>query len=387
MSKIVLFGHGGSGNHGCEAIVRATAGMLPGRALLLISRRPEEDRRWGIDALADICREREDRVRRSSPDFFRAYAALKLRGDYLPMDALTFQKAFSRIAPGDTALSIGGDNYCYGENAQYALLHGLARGRHARTVLWGCSVEPEVVRAPVTARDLAAYDLICAREPVSYEALLEVNPNTILTADPAFCLKASPTALPEGFVPGQTVGINLSPLILARERVDGVVMESYVRLLRFLLAQTELHIALIPHVVWPGSDDRVPLGALYRAFRDTGRVCMVSDRSCTELKDLISRCRFFVGARTHAVIAACSSGVPALTLGYSVKARGIARDLFGTEAGHVLPVQTLEDPQALTRAVRAMMEREREDRQQLRAALPQILKRARSAGDRVGGAL
>jgi polysaccharide pyruvyl transferase WcaK-like protein len=70
---------------------------------------------------------------------------------------------------------------------------------------------------------------------------------------------------------------------------------------------------------------------------------MVEDCNCRELKHIISRCRFFIGARTHVTIAAYSSCVPTLVLGYSVKSRGIARDLFGTEVGYVLPVQKLTD--------------------------------------------
>ena len=380
MGKLVLFGHGGSGNHGCEAIVRATAGLVPGRELVLISQRPEEDRRWGLDALAEICPERE-KVRRGSPDFIRAYAALKLRRDYLPMDELTCKAAFSHIRPGDTALSIGGDNYCYGENEKYAMLHRLAKDRDARTVLWGCSVEREAVRDPATARDLKGFDLICARESVSFETLVEINPQTILTADPAFCLPCAPTALPGDME--NTVGINVSPLLLARERVGGVVMESVSWLIRQILAQTQMRAALIPHVTWPGSDDRAVLGELYGMFRDTGRVMLVPERSCAELKTVISQCRFFLGARTHAGIAACSTGVPTLMLGYSVKARGIARDLFGSEAGHVLPVQTLEDPDTLTRAFFAMTEREGEERRQLQRVLPEMLRRARAAGERL----
>ena len=31
MSKIVLYSHGGSGNHGCEAIVRGTYKILNGK--------------------------------------------------------------------------------------------------------------------------------------------------------------------------------------------------------------------------------------------------------------------------------------------------------------------------------------------------------------------
>lgn len=35
-------------------------------------------------------------------------------------------------------------------------------------------------------------------------------------------------------------------------------------------------------------------------------------------------------------------GVPTLVVGYSVKARGIARDLFGTETNFVLAVQNIK---------------------------------------------
>ena len=54
MRKIYLYAHGGSGNHGCEAIVRATAQMLPGEDFCLISSRPAEDRFYGLDSLCKI---------------------------------------------------------------------------------------------------------------------------------------------------------------------------------------------------------------------------------------------------------------------------------------------------------------------------------------------
>ena len=63
---------------------------------------------------------------------------------------------------------------------------------------------------------------------------------------------------------------------------------------------------------------------------------MIRDRSAPELKWVISKCRYFIGARTHAVIAAYSTGVPAIALGYSIKSKGIARDLFGSDAHFVL---------------------------------------------------
>ena len=54
-----------------------------------------------------------------------------------------------------------------------------------------------------------------------------------------------------------------------------------------------------------------------------------------ELKGFIARCRFFVGARTHATIAAYSSCIPTFSVGYSIKAKGIAQDIFGTYKNYV----------------------------------------------------
>ena len=45
---IYLWGHAGSGNHGCEAIVRATVKMLESPAVLATTA-PEEDRRYGVE--------------------------------------------------------------------------------------------------------------------------------------------------------------------------------------------------------------------------------------------------------------------------------------------------------------------------------------------------
>lgn len=61
MSRIFLYAHGGSGNHGCEAIVRSTVELLqklPAEELVLISSAPEEDKAYGIDALCTVERDK-----------------------------------------------------------------------------------------------------------------------------------------------------------------------------------------------------------------------------------------------------------------------------------------------------------------------------------------
>ena len=50
MAKIYMYAHGGSGNHGCEAIVRSTCDMLNNPLwdeILLISSKTEEDINMG----------------------------------------------------------------------------------------------------------------------------------------------------------------------------------------------------------------------------------------------------------------------------------------------------------------------------------------------------
>ena len=98
-----------------------------------------------------------------------------------------------------------------------------------------------------------------------------------------------------------------------------------------------------------------------------------------ELKGYIKRCRFFVGARTHSTIAAYSTGVPTLVTGYSVKARGIARDLFGSEQSFVLPVQELDRPEELSQAFFWITEHEKQIREQLAQATADYPARLRAA--------
>ena len=175
------------------------------------------------------------------------------------------------------------------------------------------------------------------------------------------------------------VGINLSPMIMEKESLTGMAMENYQKLIEYILEKTDMGVALIPHVVWDFSDDRIPLRELYRKYQRTGRVVMIEDHNCMELKGIISRCRFFIGARTHATIAAYSTGVPTLVVGYSVKARGIARDLFGTEEGYVLPVQQLKESDELTRAFIKLYEKRESIQTHLKTILPAYIARADGA--------
>lgn len=387
MKNLFLYAHGGSGNHGCEAIVRSTLGLFQdkdGFHITLISKNPEEDKSYGIDQLCTIIPE-QTQYSRCTPGFLSAYLQLKLKNNYVPLDKLNYKKAFDNIQRGDIAFSIGGDNYCYADVQRYTMMHDMLLQHGAKTVLWGCSIEPELLKQPSIAQDISRYSLITARESISYEALRKVNPNTILIMDPAFTLECPPVDLPAGFLDNNMVGINLSPMVIENEVTPGVVLKNYQNLIDYILKETNMGVALIPHVVWEASDDRRPLQELYQAYKHTQRVLMIEDRTCTKLKGIISRCRFFVGARTHATIAAYSTCVPTLVVGYSVKARGIARDLFGSEQGYVLPAQELQTPNQLSTAFAALYDRRDTLKIHLSQRLPSYLASADTAVNMVKG--
>lgn len=357
MHKILLYPHGGSGNHGCEAIVRSTVLLLRPEQGVLFSSACEEDRRYGLDGVVRVLPEQRA-IRRCSAGYAGAWLRRHVLGVQDAFDRLAFGCIAEEGGPATVALCSGGDNYCYGEPVHIYLQNALLRRAGVPTVLWGCSLEREDMKGRML-EDLRAFDLIVARESLTCDALRECGcSRTVLYPDPAFALPVKEAALPEGWKEGNMVGINVSPLIIGHEGRAGAVMENYARLVEYLLEATDMNVALMPHVVWPGNDDRKPLGELQERFGHTGRVVMIGDAPCEELKGYIARCRFLVAARTHASIAAYSTGVPTLVVGYSVKARGIARDLFGTEDGYVLPVQALDASDDLRKAFVRMMERE-----------------------------
>lgn len=372
---INLYYHRGSENHGCEAIVRSTAKML-NTQLTLWSTAPDADIAYGVDGIVNVVEDTKQPP--TGARLFESKVHHKLTGsDYL-YTKFEHEAFFSSVRPGDICFSIGGDNYCYGGKEYLGYYNRIIHEKGGKTVFWGCSFEPSEMDA-ATAKDIARYDLITARESISYETLKAVNPNTILVADPAFVLDSVELPLPEGWKEGNTIGINASPLIMQCAKDGSVVYEAYQRLIKHILDTTDMTVALIPHVIVATNDDRIPLRNLYEEFAPSGRVLLIEDHNCCELKGYISRCRMFIGARTHATIAAYSTGVPTLVVGYSVKARGIARDLFGTEEGYVLPVQQLKESDELTQAFVRLYEKRDAIRAHLNETLPGYIARADAA--------
>lgn len=373
--KLLMYPHGGSGNHGCEAIVRSTV-RLTGADAVIFSDCPDEDQRYGVDAVCAVRRSRLP-IRRMSMMYISAFLRYH-SGNRDAFDIAAFRPIFQEAKHTDYALSIGGDNYCYGTPGFICLINRQLRRQRVKTVLWGCSVEPASV--PAMLDDLNGYTHIYARESITAEALRGASLRMVsLLPDPAFLLERVDCPLPEGFVAGHTVGINLSPMVMGYEKAEGMTWQNYVSLIQYILASTDMQVALIPHVVWSHNDDRRPLRMLFERFKNSGRVVFVDDCPAAALKGYIARCRFVVAARTHASIAAYSEQVPTLVVGYSVKARGIARDIFGREDDYVVPVQGLRKADDLCEAFQWLVRHETDIRAHYHTFMPDYIGRVQEA--------
>lgn len=313
-SKHILYFHGGSGNHGCEALVRTIVDICNLKNVSLYSKTPEEDKHFGLEEIID---------------------EIKLS----KLDTSELEESYNSAI----SYSIGGDNYSCLTVANWLKDYNTKlKQKGVKTTLIGCSIDEDLFNYESVIDDLKNYDLITARETITYNNLIKHGINARLIPDSAFTLKTEYLELPDGFMENNTIGINLSSLVQGLEKDKGIVYENYKNLIDHIISNTNYKIALIPHVIQSFNDDMQTLTSLYNEYKDTGRVILIDNCNCMQLKGFIARCRIFIGARTHSSIASYSSCVPTIVTGYSIKSIGIARDIFGTDENYVVPIQNLK---------------------------------------------
>ena len=371
MKSIMLYNHGGCGNRGCEAIVRSTSALFASHArLLLTSLTADEDRQVGLQNL--------DRIDSAKISPFSLQRIINSIGFRLGMSresevARVYSPVIGMGKHSDICLSIGGDTYCYGHQEHLQVINKRLKKAKKPMVLWGCSVEPDLLQGE-TLEDLQAYDLIVARESITEQAMKAVGLPVVRWCDPAFTLPYEELELPEGWIEGKTIGVNVSPLILKCAKDGSRALDAFVSLVRHILDTSDCAVALVPHVIWAHDNDLDALEAIKDQFADEPRVILLPGTlNAIQVKGYIRRLRALVTARTHASIAGYSSAVPTLVIGYSIKAKGIARDLFGNEDGHLIPVQELSGEKQLIAAYDAMMARCDTERAYLEKKLPEYM--------------
>lgn len=384
MKKITLGGYSGRENRGCEAIARSTADLF---------------HKENIEVAIAFRNENEGHENDTSKYFdnFILYKP-QLKGIFIYLKAL-WNKVFGNVYPfeyysqkklimeakGNTMVHIGGDTYCYSTPYENDALVYYCNKKNIPIVLWAASIEESAILNRKIRNILNRYNKIYIRERKTYELMIKhgfKEKKLFLTADPAFTLKPEAVSLEDDWWSNGVIGINLSPISMQENMDCMLAVNGCSSVIEDILANTKKNVLLVPHVYKNDflERDYEPLNLLKNRFNNNNRVQLLKyDYSCNQLKYIISKLDIFIAARTHASIASYSSFVPTLVLGYSIKAKGIAEDLFGTYQGYVLPIQELKCPDEVYDAYKWIEEHQYEIRVQLETIIPTMQRRAMNA--------
>lgn len=385
----LLEGNGCVLNRGCEAILRSTIGILErqfGPSEFISAPFAAE---VAVDARVVPLSNLTHRLPagRWSPRWVHRQISSRLFGRH--------HYGFEPLHKKSTAvLAIGGDNFSldYGPNSARTHLEAahcvLDAGRPI--AIWGGSVGPFSADREFekwAAEMLRPITLICARESetVAYLEGIGIKENVRLVSDPAFTLETTAVELADNekmILKGGYLGLNLSPLMRRYWKGAESWQAAAAKCVKQLLEAVDAPVALIPHVTdLPDNDDYVFLRGIsdqLPEYRD--RLLLVgSGYNCCQLKWIISHLRGFIGARTHATIAAMSSYVPTVCIGYSMKARGISKDLFG-HTQWLLPLEDFSGRQLIESAGR-LLDAETKVRSHLQSVIPDHRARALLAAE------
>lgn len=286
-------------------------------------------------------------------------------------DKIKYKNLINECKDADLVIICGGDNYdksYHMIDMMHSINLSIKESSNAKMVMYDCSLDAKEIDEKVK-EDFSLFDAITAREMDTYNAFIKAFPekSVYYFPDPAFVMEKEKVALPEKLIPKKTIGVNVSSMVTESQYGSNQedILTAYNEMLKWILDNTDSNIMLIPHVM--KNLDLKVLRVLYEPFKSNDRVFLIENEElkAKQLKYLISQCDFYVGARTHSTIAAYSSCVPTLVLGYSVKSIGIAKDLFGKSEGFVVPTKTIQSSDALKNAFVKLYE----NKEELRAKL------------------
>lgn len=238
----------------------------------------------------------------------------------------------------DYCFSIGGDNYSEGDVPYLRIINKQLKRTNAKIILLGCSLY-ENIESKLLIEDLNRFDLIVPRETLTYNELINVVPKNklLLLPDPAFSLK--PQKINIGLE--NYICLNVSDIIINYKAENFDVIIEFIN---YLLDNYKYNILLLPHVYVDFWNDFETLKKIKSKFQNNKKVILLDKKqyySAQELKYIISKSKYVIAARTHASIAAYSCKVPTLVLGYSIKSKGIAYDLFNNIKDYVVSKEAL----------------------------------------------
>lgn len=367
--KIILYGIGTFKNRGVEAIINSTLNMIDTKKYEITL--ATYDFNYNKEMYKDIAK-----VNHYYKSEELTEEEQKKEQEYknLPFDYHNFEKLYQKdvikaIDDSDICISVGGDNYCYPYCNWLYTLDEYAHQKGKRTVLWGASLFDEITDDDLI-NDLDNFDILVIRESLSYEALKKYIPEDriIFAPDPAFSLVPKEVKLNNWYKNKSIVALNVSPLTIQNENQK----KSIYSLINYILKKTNYSILLLPHVTTDDCNDLKILQELKDNYSQEDRVYLeLENYNCQQLKYIISKCKLLVAARTHASIAAYSTGIPTLVIGYSVKSRGLAKDLFDNFKNYVISKDELNS-ENLINSFKYIDENQEKIRKILNRKMPKI---------------
>lgn len=349
VKKILLYGIGSLQNRGCEALVNSTITQIDPKVEIVAAS-------FDYDHDKDMYKDRIDYFvnhHKQNPEEFTEEEQKEFEHiQNIPFDYYNYECFYERdvikeMKDADICIHIGGDNYCYGVNEWMYTINRKAKDLNKKTVLWGASLYDEITDVDLI-NDLQKYDFLMIREKISYNAIKKYidEDRLMLVPDPAFSLVPKKVKLNSWYKGRKVLGLNLSPLTVKTKENERAVNT----FIDYILNTTDYSIALLPHVTVEEVSDLSVLKKIKEEYKDEDRIFLDDEEyDCQEIKYIISKCDLVIAARTHASIAAYSTGVPTLVIGYSVKSRGIAEDLFGNYQDYVLPTEELVGDQLINK--------------------------------------
>jgi colanic acid/amylovoran biosynthesis protein len=311
---------------------------------------------------------------------------------YRSRGSLGWDDALRTVCRADAVIATGGDlfssTYCfldvYLSPLKLAIERGIPIALSAQSV--GPFERPEEADAFVRVARHAS--VITVRERPSFEYVTVTlglpTSQVELVADPAILLDAASSgdALLEYYgISRERPFVAVAPS-QAISGWGGADPADHAAALRAVLVEIverlDADVILIPHadsVDAPGMDTLCVM-ALLRSLNFHPRVRVAAgEHSAAEFKAIIARADLVLAERMHAAIAALSSGVCSLCVGYSVKAEGILDGFLGDGAaadGWVVPVARFSEPAEAVRCLRRAWERRFETSERLRRRLPSV---------------
>lgn len=381
--RYAFYSHGGCENHGCEAIVRTLSAMIkkskPESIIKLYTLNAQSDKAGDLPNIDEteefnyILPVSNETVAQKLKISLLSRKSQKLADEYF----YSLSCKNPSLKENDIYISVGGDNYCYGDGHMAAAFNRELKKLGKKTVLWGCSIGEEDLSED-KIKDLKTFDLIVARETITFEALKKhgIDKNTVLYPDPAFTLDIDDINYD---VKPNTLGFNISSLVGTYSAKGASIEDISTEFLRYILDNSDRNILLIPHVTKEADGDQLILGRIAERLSSDRVQTVPPTMTAAQYKSIISRCDMFIGARTHSTIAAYSTCVPTLVIGYSVKSRGIAKDIFGTDKGLVIPVSEIDSAEKLINAYKSFSEKEEVYRNRLKSFMPDYIKKAEAS--------